>query len=253
MSRVDELKQRLAVTLDKLGIPKEPIEEWDFESKQPTLWQLNQDTNKYMSVKDMPKNPNDMTFALSKAGIKPTRGTGTADDPYIYSDEMTEEQVNSTGSVRDRIDELLDEHDEVTGAPTPNRVNQIPINSSDSSAFKSPIDAQNPGKHIADIKLDKGYTQKIKNPKYPINISKLKQRLAAVNSLNESQRFQRQSTDARTQGKQIKNKHKRKIGDITKREDYGFIRTPSGTETQKLPRGLSGGSKNNAVRQRRGQ
>ena len=97
------------------------------------------------------------------------------------------------------------------------------------------------------------YSQAVISGPNAIKYSNLKQRIAAVNSLNESQRFQRQSTDARTQGKPVKNKHKRKIGDITKREDYGFIRTPSGIETQKIPRGLSGGSKNNAVRQRRRQ
>ena len=161
MTNINELRQRMAVTLDKFGIPKEPVEDWDFESKQATP-----------SVGDIHSN---------KGGLVPTGGSGTKEDPHIIDiDALSDADVAATGSVRDRMYEVLDDAGEDYDQY---RVNQVPIGSSDMSAFKSPIDAQNPGKHIADIKLDKWLDEgkpKIKNPKYPINISKLRQRLARI-------------------------------------------------------------------------
>jgi len=184
MTNVNELRQRMAVTLDKFGIPKEPVEDWDFESKQP-------------SPTVGPRS--------NKGGLVPTGGSGTKEDPLIMDlDAISDADVASTGSVQDRMYEVLDDasytweegkkHSFRAPHPTGHlrdmgedydqyRVTQVPIGSSDMSAFKSPIDAQNPNKHIADIKLDKWLDEgkpKIKNPKYPINISKLRQRLARI-------------------------------------------------------------------------
>ena len=161
MTNINELRQRIAVTLDKFGIPKEPVEDWDFESKQP-------------SPSVGPRS--------NKGGLVPTGGSGSKEDPLIMDlDAISDAEVAASGSVRDRMYETLDAaHGEDREQY---RVTQVPMGSSDITAAKSPIDTQNPGRHIADIKLDKELKEwypKMKKPKYPVNISKLKQRLARL-------------------------------------------------------------------------
>ena len=227
MSRVDELKQRLA------------------DLKKPSEW-------------SHVKHPQEGLSGLFDSTI----GGPTELDP-----ELDEDMMNKYNT---KLDKIISDEEK---ALKENTVAESSVFDDEPAAnWDEPVSNQKEDYETdeeAQLRVDKQYDekgirrinksghsqdrQKTISKENAIKYSNLKQRLAAVNSLNESQRFQRQSTDARTQGKQIKNKHKRKIGDITKREDYGFIRTPSGIETQKIPRGLSGGSKNNAVRQRRRQ
>ena len=250
MSRVDELKQRLA-EINKPNVEGSAYHEnFDIRSKQKGKSQIDK-INDYKELGHSPAY-NEM-FESEMGNIPPSRVEGSGNPKGSgWSSEL------STGlRMKGRTKKQKKEHPSGTSIPY-SVFDHKKYHKQGHPTLEEGLSPENVKNfetwgnkyNIQDFDDPNIATISRENAK---RFSKLKQRLAAVNSLNESQRFQRQSTDARTQGKPVKNKHKRKIGDITKREDNGFIRTPSGIETQKIPRGLSGGSKNNAVRQRRRQ